>query len=296
MIRTPPSYVLGINARNIDYISVYNKKKDFPLVDNKLTTKRILQKAGLPCPKLYHSYQWFWELQQLPEHLSKLCNFVMKPARGLAGGGILVLQEQAPDNWQTPSGKSYSTKRLVAHGSDILYGVHSIDNTTDTVLIEQKLNQHQFFNNLNPDGISDIRVIVLDHTPMMAMCRIPTEESDGKANISLGAIGAGINMDTGEIIHAVTKKGSIDYHPDSKECLIGRHIPFWQEIMAMSRRIQDYFPLGYLGVDIVLDKDQGPLILELNARPGLEIQNANREGLKRRIERHFTEASLWVDL
>ena len=42
--------------------------------------------------------------------------------------------------------------------------------------------------------------------------------------------------------------------------------------------------LGYQGVDIVLDKDMGPLILELNARPGLNIQIANRAGLLLRLE------------
>jgi D-alanine-D-alanine ligase-like ATP-grasp enzyme len=42
--------------------------------------------------------------------------------------------------------------------------------------------------------------------------------------------------------------------------------------------------LGYLGVDIVLDRDKGPLLLELNARPGLSIQIANGAGLVPRLE------------
>jgi glutathione synthase/RimK-type ligase-like ATP-grasp enzyme len=41
--------------------------------------------------------------------------------------------------------------------------------------------------------------------------------------------------------------------------------------------------LGYQGIDIVLDRDRGPLVLELNARPGLNIQIANREGLGHRL-------------
>jgi len=47
--------------------------------------------------------------------------------------------------------------------------------------------------------------------------------------------------------------------------------------------------MGYLGVDIVLDAQAGPLMLELNARPGLNIQIANQEGLLHRlrlIEQH----------
>ncbi|HSN51358.1 MAG TPA: sugar-transfer associated ATP-grasp domain-containing protein, partial [Woeseiaceae bacterium] len=43
--------------------------------------------------------------------------------------------------------------------------------------------------------------------------------------------------------------------------------------------------LGYLGVDMVIDADRGPLMLEMNARPGLNIQIANRTGLSTRISR-----------
>ena len=42
---------------------------------------------------------------------------------------------------------------------------------------------------------------------------------------------------------------------------------------------RDLAPLGYLGVDIVLDRELGPMMLELNARPGLAIQIANNQGL-----------------
>jgi glutathione synthase/RimK-type ligase-like ATP-grasp enzyme len=41
--------------------------------------------------------------------------------------------------------------------------------------------------------------------------------------------------------------------------------------------------LGYLGVDMVIDRERGPLLLELNARPGLQIQVANQAGLRSRL-------------
>ncbi|MDX5335526.1 MAG: alpha-L-glutamate ligase-like protein, partial [Marinobacter sp.] len=41
--------------------------------------------------------------------------------------------------------------------------------------------------------------------------------------------------------------------------------------------------LGYMGVDLVVDAYKGPLLLELNARPGLAIQMANGEGLLPRL-------------
>ena len=42
--------------------------------------------------------------------------------------------------------------------------------------------------------------------------------------------------------------------------------------------------LGYIGVDIVVDVNEGPMLLEANARPGLAIQIANGRGLLPRLE------------
>ena len=44
-------------------------------------------------------------------------------------------------------------------------------------------------------------------------------------------------------------------------------------------RLSHALQLGYVGVDIVLDANYGPMVLEANARPGLNIQIANNQGL-----------------
>jgi glutathione synthase/RimK-type ligase-like ATP-grasp enzyme len=62
-------------------------------------------------------------------------------------------------------------------------------------------------------------------------------------------------------------------------------VPYWQEILTIASQSFELTGLGYLGVDIVLDKQIGPLMLELNARPGLNIQIANREGLDLRLQK-----------
>jgi hypothetical protein len=46
----------------------------------------------------------------------------------------------------------------------------------------------------------------------------------------------------------------------------------------------DQTGLGYIGADVVLDARRGPMVLELNARPGLAIQLANRAGLMPRLD------------
>ncbi len=277
--------VLGMNSRNIDYIYAHNDRNLFHLVDNKLETKNLLTEAGLPSPKLIVACEWFWQIEVMIEAIKDLETFVIKPARGMAGGGIIILDKRSENGWTTPSGKEFTLEQLADHASDILYGTYSIDSTTDIVIIEEKLIQHPFFNTIYSGGVADVRVIVFEGEPAMAMCRIPTKKSEGKANVSLGAIGAGVDLETGQITRAVTKAGPLTVHPDSKTELVGATVPYWQEILEISRNIQKPFPLGYIGLDIVLDETKGPLILELNARPGLEIQNANGFGLKSALEK-----------
>ena len=74
-------------------------------------------------------------------------------------------------------------------------------------------------------------------------------------------------------------------HPDtgrdlSKELVV----PMWEEHLLIASRSYEMTELGYFGADIVLDKNKGPMLQELNARPGLAIQIANGEGLAARLE------------
>ena len=77
----------------------------------------------------------------------------------------------------------------------------------------------------------------------------------------------------------------IDEHPDTGALVSGLKIPHWDFILQTAARGYEVTELGYLGVDMVIDKDLGPMILEMNARPGLSIQIANCEGLAKRIAR-----------
>lgn len=61
-------------------------------------------------------------------------------------------------------------------------------------------------------------------------------------------------------------------------------MPHWDKLLKLTAACYDMTGLGYLGVDIVLDEKDGPLILELNGRPGLAIQIANDRGIQPRLE------------
>jgi alpha-L-glutamate ligase-like protein len=119
----------------------------------------------------------------------------------------------------------------------------------------------------------------------MAMVRLPTRASDGKANLHQGAVGAGVNLATGVTLAGVLNNLLVDDHPDTGAVVAGLEIPHWDFILETSARGYEVTGLGYLGVDMVIDADLGPLILEMNARPGLSIQIANRAGIANRIRR-----------
>ena len=119
----------------------------------------------------------------------------------------------------------------------------------------------------------------------MAMVRLPTRASDGKANLHQGAVGAGIDMSTGETLAGVLQNDIVEEHPDTGALVAGLSIPHWDFILESAARCYEVTELGYLGVDMVIDRSLGALILEMNARPGLNIQIANCTGLATRISR-----------
>jgi len=126
-------------------------------------------------------------------------------------------------------------------------------------------------------------VVLYKQVPALAMLRLPTRQSGGRANLHQGAVGAGINLATGVVHLAECRNRLIDQHPDTGEKIVGFQVPYWTEILSMARRVSAAVQMGYVGVDIVIDRRRGPLLLEANARPGLAIQIANGQGLLKRF-------------
>ena len=271
-----------MNQRNLHYIYPYNRRRHFPLADDKIVTKDIMQRAGIPVPQTYRIYTHFYELRTLARDLAPHRDFVVKPSQGSGGGGIIVVSERRDDGWVGPSGKVYRADELRKHLSDIIFGVYSFD-LHDRVLIEQRVNQHADMTALSPFGLADVRVILFQDEPMLAMTRIPTRRSEGRANLHQGALGVGIDLATGRTTHAILHGAPVETHPDTGVRLIDRAIPFWSEVLRVAGLAARAVPLKYLGVDISLS-ETGPVLLEINVRPGLQIQNANNVGLRARLD------------
>ncbi len=276
--------IMGINARNANYVLRYNSRKRYPLVDDKSLTKNLAHEAGIAVPDLYHTVEIEQQIKDLPSVLAQHREFVIKPAQGSGGNGIVVINEQRQNGYRKTSGLVISQTELQHHVSNILSGLYSLGGQPDKALIEYLVKADPVFDEFSYLGVPDIRVIVFFGVPIMAMARLPTRSSDGKANLHQGAIGAGIDIKTGKAMHAVWRNENVFEHPDTGADIRALSIPGWDEILTIATRCYGLTGLGYQGVDIVIDRSRGPLMLELNARPGLNIQIANRCGLLKRLK------------
>jgi len=276
--------ILGINRRNAEYIMRFNPRSSFPLVDDKFQTKRLAEAYQIPTPPLYHVIDYHGDIDGLEKVLSGYQDFVVKPTRGAGGSGIVLITGRQASNFVKPSGELISWTDLTYHIFDILSGIYSLEGLEDRALIEAFIHPDPVFAAVTYYGVPDIRIIVYRGVPVMGMVRLPTQESDGKANLHRGAIGVGVNIKDGATTTAVHHSLVITHHPDTGHPLSDIQVPYWKEMLHIAARTLDMTGLGYLGVDMVIDRERGPLLLELNARPGLQIQVATQKGLLKHLD------------
>jgi alpha-L-glutamate ligase-like protein len=279
------------NERNKVYLRK-NTASGKAIADSKFKTKRLLSKHGVSVPKLLARFKNETDLNNFRwEDLEG--NFVVKPESGYGGEGILIIRKRGKwaGEWQKMNGDVVTTQDIKLHCQEILAGRYSLHAMPDTVLVEERIKIHPLFLSLTKSGTPDIRVIVYNKVPVMAMFRIPTEKSGGKANLHQGALGLGIDLATGITTFGVeggdtTIYRIYDFNKKKNRKVNGIKIPFWREILETAIKCQEAIPsLGFMGVDVVLDKDKGPEVLEVNARPGLSIQLCNKAGLRARLEK-----------
>lgn len=279
------SNILGMNARSRLYTGRYNTRKGKKIADSKIQTDKVLKKARVPMPRIYakfrnvekvYSYNW----DNLPD------KFVIKPSRGLGGDGIIVIKKKLGEGvWMTASRQKITTEDLKLHIMDILEGAYSMGNEPDVAFAQEYVGKHKAFKKYAFRGFPDMRIIVFNKIPVMAMMRLPTKESGGRGNLHQGAIAIGIDIATGITTKAIWHGEQIVYKPGTKRKLRGIKIPKWDAMLIMAVEAQIASTLGYCGVDIALHPEKGPMVIEINAQPGFQIQMANMDGLQKRLNR-----------
>lgn len=279
--------ILGINSRNQHYIRPSGFKRALRIIDNKLSTKRILKKAGVPIPEtlgtitsLRELYEFTWE--SLPS------SFILKPNRGYTGRGIIIVYGKKKGEqfaWVQADRTVLRIRDLQSHIHNILDGDYGKSGLSDVAYFEERLKITKVFKPYSSRGIPDIRIVVYNKVPVMAQLRLPTPNSQGKANLHLGAIGVGIDMATGITTNAILNNSFIEYIPGTRLSPRGIKIPHWPQIMSLAYESQVATRVNFLGVDIAIDREKGPVVLELNTRPGLAIQIANLAPLGEHLKR-----------
>jgi len=276
--------VLGINGRNSDFVLKSNPRSHYPRVDDKLLTKRICETHGIPVPQTYAAIERQGDIRRLTDMVRERPQFVMKPASGSEGRGIIVVVEHDGETFLSAGEERFSLADLRYHLSTTLSGLYSLGGQTDSAILEQRIVRHPAFEQVAVRGTPDIRVVLYRGVPAMAMVRLPTRASRGRANLHQGAIAAAVDLRTGETFGGVCKNRVVSVHPDTGVAIAGLRIPFWDKLLTAAMQLADALEMGYIGVDFVLDAAVGPVVLEANARPGLAIQIANRCGLRPRLE------------
>jgi alpha-L-glutamate ligase-like protein len=288
--------VLGINRRNVEYTLRWNPRRFYPVVDDKLTTKERCQSAGIPVPALLAVARHHFEIPRLLREIASLDAFVLKPSHGAMGNGILVVAAREGGRYRRAGGRWIDADDLRYHAASIISGLYALGGQIDAAFVEERILVHPALEDVASDGLPDLRVIVFRGVPVMSMTRLPTSRSAGRANLHQGAVGAGVDLGDGRLTHAIQDNRPVSRHPDTDHPLIGHVVPHFERALEIAVAATDLTGLGYVGADVVVDAARGPLILELNARPGLAIQLANRAGLMPRLravyERWRPELSL----
>lgn len=276
--------IMGMNKRNHSYIGRYNDRSKYPLVDDKLKTKVIAEQAGATVPKLIGVISHQAEVKRIHAMVKQWPGFVIKPAQGSGGKGILVVISHQDGIYTKPSGATINEQDVERHISNTLAGLFSLGGKNDVAVVENLIKFDPCFEGFSFEGVPDVRIIVFKGYPVMAMMRLSTSASDGKANLHQGAVGVGIDIATGKAVRAVQFDLPIEQHPDTGKNLLELQVPHWKRLLTLASSAWEMTGLGYMGTDMVLDEEEGPMVLELNARPGLAIQIANGSGLLPRLQ------------
>ncbi len=285
--------ILGMNAR-VQLYTVLNSRTAKRYGFSKLRAKKFLAKHNIPVPQLYAQLSSQEELREFDWN-SISGSFAVKPANGSAGSGIIVIKRRLNDQqWLNVEDETLSEADLTLHASDILEGQYSTWGSRHMVIIEERIPLHPDLEKYAQVGTPDVRVIIFHRIPVMAMLRLPTEASRGRANLHQGAIALGIDFGTGKTTYGVDGKIAystfgdrrlLEYFPNTSLPVSGIEIPFWNEVMRTAVRVANATGLEYCGADVFLHPEKGPMIAEVNSYPGLSIQLANNAGLRRRLEK-----------
>lgn len=285
--------VMGMNYRNRHLVEAHNPKPLIAVAKNKIATKKRLQAQGIPVPETIAEVHFSKHLGAVYRDLiGHVGGFVVKPACSSRGRGVMICRGADPDKLVLHDGSTMPRRDFEFFISQVLYGEYSYGRPVDAALFEQRIHPHQSWIYEDLPGPPDLRIIVRAGRAIMAMARVPTLASRGRANLHCGGIGVGIDLERGQTTYGVQFGRPVDRHPDTGVEVGGHEVPDFARCVELAERSYRALALGYMGVDLMYDAAFGPVVIELNARPGLGVQIANRLGLRAHLETNHDEPIL----
>jgi len=118
--------VLGMNRRNLELLTPLNPRRFYPRVDNKAVTKEICHAHAIPSPETYATIRRFGDIHGFPHCVGERREFVIKPACGAAGRGVVVIADRTGGGFVTSSSEVLTPDDLRYHLSTTLSGLYSL--------------------------------------------------------------------------------------------------------------------------------------------------------------------------
>ncbi|NRB84490.1 MAG: hypothetical protein HRU49_12055 [Winogradskyella sp.] len=253
------------------------------ILDNKLEFALLAKGSNIKVPEVisYNLKSKFYfdseisEIFELDELIcfyeerfiaSKLDSLFMRPIDGNSGVGCFKLY------------KDKVQQQLSNFGETIL---------KSNYIASEVIKQHSDIDRIHPNCINTLRLVTLikeDETTeiISAFMRFGVGNSDVD-NASSGGFFAGININEGTLKkkgHFLPQFGGAEIyvHPDSGFPLQGFKIPYYKEACEAVLGAVKVIPDRLIGWDVAISID-GPLIIEANSQPHMQMSNIAHGGM-----------------
>ena len=260
---SPTQYIKGgfFKLRSFDRKNTYTKGRGFKMkknFNNSHYTHFFSNKVEFnKCFADYIKRDWLYVLESSSEELLAFLNkndrIIVKPIGSTKGIGIYILDRNIADEEIIKEiyGKDYLLESFIEQHSQISFGAKSVNTIRINTIVDSKGEVHILKAGLRC-GVGDS--IVDNYSAGGVVYPI---------NIEYGRIeGVGINK---------TIEDRIYVHPGTNIFMIGREIPFWQELIIMVEKAAKKIPqVRFVGWDVAITNN-GPVIIEGNTRPGASL-------------------------
>ena len=165
-----------LNRRNIGYISKYNDRRLYPLVDGKQAADQaaVSRSTVWPRQEMIGKVASQFEVERVVDMVRDRAGFVIKPAKGSGGKGILVIEHHDGEEFCEAQRRrasrvpTWSATSPTSCQDFIRWAAHRMWRW-----VEGFISFNQPWPS-SPEGVPDIRVMVFKGYPVMAMMRLST--------------------------------------------------------------------------------------------------------------------------